>query len=302
DSFSASVTVNAGVRINPWGGGGGGAPNFHSVSDIHGQTLSLKETHVFSSALVNIATVGYAGTFATLVNAPAVPMPAGLEFLEGGNPGSIVIGGGISAANPSAVGGIPGNNPTTRLRHYLTDSDDLRLVKGKRSWSVGGWLLKAQQNQAGVALSSAANVAYPTVLAFLQDRANQAIVTRNPVPLGFRTTEGAWYVQDDMKLRSNFTLRLGLRHEMTNGWNEALRRCANYRYDPGFVIQTNPLIGNSCMDQNHAKLLLQPRVGLAWDPTGTGAWAVRAAFGIHNDLLDKLGIRVHPGMPPFAAR
>src|SRR5262249_5244823 len=122
DSFSASVTVNAGVRINPWGGGGGGAPNFHSVSDIHGQTLSLKETHVFSSALVNIATVGYAGTFATLVNAPAVPMPAGLEFLEGGNPGSIVIGGGISAANPSAVGGIPGNNPTTGIRHYFTYS------------------------------------------------------------------------------------------------------------------------------------------------------------------------------------
>jgi len=302
DSFSANLTVNSGLRINPWGGGGGGAPNFKSVSDIHAQTLSLKETHVFSPSLVNIATLGYAGTFATLVNAPAVPMPAGIEFLEGGNPGSVVIGGGISAANPSAVGGIPGNNPTRGIRHYFTYSDDLRFIKGKHSWSMGGWLLKAQQNQAGVALSSAANVAYPTVLAFLQDRPNNAIVTRNPVPLGFRTTEGAWYVQDDMKLRSNFTLRLGLRHEMTNGWNEAAGRCANYRYDPGFVIQTNPLIGKSCMDQNHAKLLLQPRVGLAWDPTGTGAWSVRAAFGIHNDLLDNLGIRVHPGMPPFAAR
>src|SRR5213596_3544765 len=56
------------------------------------------------------------------------------------------------------------------------------------------------------------------------------------------------------------------------------------------------------MDQNHAKLLLQPRVGLAWDPTGTGTWAVRAAFGIHNDLIDNLGIRTQAGMPPFAAR
>src|SRR5213083_1902907 len=75
-------------------------------------------------------------------------------------------------------------------------------------------------------------------------------------------------------------LRLGLRHEMTNGWNEVAGRCSNYRYDPGFVIQTNPIIGKSCIDQNHAKLLLQPRVGLAWDPTGTGTWSVRAAFGI----------------------
>src|SRR5213594_2000136 len=58
--------------------------------------------------------------------------------------------------------------------------------------------------------------------------------------------------------------------------------------------QTSPL--------NHAKLLLQPRVGLAWDPTGTGTWAVRAAFGIHNDLIDNLGIRAQAGMPPYAAR
>jgi hypothetical protein len=68
------------------------------------------------------------------------------------------------------------------------------------------------------------------------------------------------------------------------------------------VIQTNPIVGTSCLDQNHAKLLLQPRVGLAWDPTGTGAWAVRAAFGIHNDLMDNLGIRTQAGMPPYAAR
>ncbi|HYR90957.1 MAG TPA: carboxypeptidase regulatory-like domain-containing protein, partial [Terriglobia bacterium] len=242
------------------------------------------------------------GGYATLVNAPAVPMPADVVFLEGGNPGTIVIGGGISAAAPSAVAGIPGNNPTRGIRHYFTYSDDLRFIKGKHSWSMGGWLLKMQQNQAGVALSSAGNVAYPTILAFLRDQPSNAILTRNAPALGFRSTEGAWYIQDDMKLRSNFTLRLGLRHEMTNGWNEVVGRCSNYRYDPGFVIQTNPTIGKSCMDQNHAKLLLQPRVGLAWDPTGTGSWAVRAAFGIHNDLIDNLGIRTQAGMPPFAAR
>src|SRR5437870_4254119 len=302
DSFYANLTIDNGLRINPWGGGGGGAPNFKSVSDNISKTLSLKETHVFSSSLVNIATLGYAGGYATLVNAPAVPMPADVVFLEGGNPGTIVIRGGISAAAPSAVAGIPGNNQTRGIRHYFTYSDDLRFIKGKHSWSMGGWLLKMQQNQAGVALSSAGNVAYPTILAFLRDQPSNAILTRNAPALGFRSTEGAWYIQDDMKLRSNFTLRLGFRHEMTNGWNEVVGRCSNYRYDPGFVIQTNPIVGKSCIDQNHAKLLLQPRVGLAWDPTGTGTWAVRAAFGIHNDLIDNLGIRAQAGMPPYAAR
>ncbi|HYR45197.1 MAG TPA: carboxypeptidase regulatory-like domain-containing protein, partial [Terriglobia bacterium] len=302
DSFYANLTVDNGLRINPWGGGGGGDPNFQTVADYIAKTLSLKETHVFSSSLVNIATVGYAGTYADSVNAPAVPMSKDVVFLEGGNPGTVVIGGGISAAAASAIAGVPGNNPYWGVRNYFTYTDDVRLIKGKHSWSMGGWLMKVQQDLSGVALSSAANVAYPTILAFLRDQPNNGILTRNAPTLGFRSTEAAWYVQDDMKLRPNFTLRLGLRHEMTNGWNEVVGRCSNYRFDPGFVIQREPIIGKSCIDENHARLLLQPRVGLAWDPTGTGTWAVRAAFGIHNDLIDNLGIRAQAGMPPYAAR
>jgi len=302
DSFYGNLTVDNGLRINPWGGGGGGDPNFKTVADLLARTLSLKETHVFSSNLVNIATLGYARTYGDSVNAPAVPMSKDVVFLEGGNPGTVVIGGGISAAASSAIAGVPGNNPYWGVRNYFTYTDDVRFIKGKHSWSMGGWLMKVQQDQSGVALSSAANVAYPTIPAFLRDQPNNGILTRNAPTLGFRSTEGAWYVQDDMKLRSNFTLRLGLRHEMTNGWNEVVGRCSNYRFDPGFVIQTNPTVGKSCLEQNYAKFLLQPRVGLAWDPTGTGTWAVRAAFGIHNDLIDNLGIRAQAGMPPFAAR
>src|SRR5919197_1547258 len=60
-------------------------------------------------------------------------------------------------------------------------------------------------------------------------------------------------------------------------------------------------MAKSCLTENHAKLLLQPRVGIAWDVTGTGTWAVRAGFGIHNDLQDNLANRTY-GNPPFNAR
>src|SRR5712692_6556132 len=301
DSLSANYTNDYGIRHVPWGGGGGGDPNFVSVSELTAQTLGLQETHVFSSSLVNVVTLGYAGTFATLVNAPAVPIPASLVFLTGGNPGSIIIGGGISAASPSAVAGTPGNNPTIGTREYYTESDDLHWTKGKHSWSFGGWIQRMHQSEAGVALSSAGNVAYANVLGFLQDKPTQAILTRNAPRLGYRSLEAAWYVQDEIKLRPNLTVRLGLRDEMTNGWNEVAGRCTNYFFDPNFVIQTNPHIGSSCLQSNQAKALWQPRVGIAWDPTGTGTWAVRASAGIHNDLLDNLAIRAQPN-PPFAAR
>src|SRR5437773_1635966 len=61
DSFSANLTVDEGMRRIPWQGGGGGSPNHAATTEIHAQTLGLQETHIFSSGMVNVATLGYAG-------------------------------------------------------------------------------------------------------------------------------------------------------------------------------------------------------------------------------------------------
>ena len=296
DTFSANYTNDSGRRSVPFLD-----PNFSTNSEIDGQTLSMQETHIFSPGLVNVATLGFNRAFATQVQAPAAAIPSNLVFLPGGNPGSIIIGGGVITAQPSAVAAAPGNNLNAGIRNYFTEADDLHLTKGKHSWSIGAWIQRIQSDVNGAAQGSAGNVAYPTVLAFLQDKPSQAIVVRNPVRLGYRSLEAAWYVQDEIKLSPNFTMRLGLRDEMTNGWNEVANRCANYFYDPTYAIGINPHIGGSCLAQNNAKALWQPRVGLAWDPTGTGTWAVRAGFSIVNDLLDNLTNRTYSA-PPFNAR
>ena len=120
-------------------------------------------------------------------------------------------------------------------------------------------------------------------------------------PEGYRSKEAAWYIQDEIKLRPNLTLRLGLRDEMTNGWNEVTGRCSNLLYDSNGVPITEPFIGHACLTENNAKALWQPRVGVAWDPTGTGTWAVRAGFGIYNDLQDTQGFRLSSN-PPYNGR
>ena len=296
DSFSANYTIDNGFRSVPQVD-----PIFLQLSDIHAQTVSLQETHIFSSRVVNVATLGYTRAYAAQATAPGVPIDPNLVFLPGGNAGSIIIGGGVITAQPSIVAAASGNNPYYGARNHTTWADDLHFTKGKHSWSAGVWIHRVQENLAGAAQGSAGNVAYKTVLAFLQDQPSAAILVRNPVPVGYRSLEAAWYVQDEFKLLTNLTLRLGLRDEMTNGWNEQAGRCTNYFFDPNFVIQTNPHIGDSCLAQNNAKALWQPRVGLAWDPTGTGTWAVRAGFGIHNDLVDNMGSRAYAN-PPFNAR
>ena len=296
DSFSANYTIDDGQRNTPQAD-----PNFVQIEPLRSQTLGMQETHVFSARLVNTATAGFARTRANLVRAPAVPIPADLVFMPGGNPGTIVIGGGATTVAPAAIAPAPGINPLQGVREYYTWADDLRFNRGKHSFSAGGWLQRIRNNNVGAAQFSAGGVSYSTMLTFLQDIPSQFNLNRNPLPLGYRTTEAAWYIQDEIKLRRNLTVRFGLRDEMTDGWNEVAGRCSNYAFDQNFVISTNPVIGHSCLSQNNNKALWQPRVGIAWDPTGNGTWAVRAGFGIHNDLQDNLANRTYAD-PPFNAR
>src|SRR5216117_2952514 len=299
DSLFGNYTFSDGQRDQP-------QPDTYYTMyvPLRNQTFGLQETHVFSPTVVNSATLGWVRPTAASVTKPngtGPAVPASLVYLPGGNPGQIVIGGGATTVSPSSVTPAPGNNPLFGGREYYSLADDLRFTKGKHSFSTGVWVQRIHENHFGAAQFSAGGVSYNTMLTFLQDIPSQFNLIRNPAPIGYRSTEGAWYFQDEMKLRSNLTLRLGLRHEMTDGWNEVTGRCTNYRFDKNFVISTEPRIGHSCLTENYAKLLLQPRVGLAWDPTGKGTWAVRAGFGIHNDLQDNLANRTYAN-PPFNAR
>src|SRR5207244_11047795 len=102
----------------------------------------------------------------------------------------------------------------------------------------------------GGAQFTAGTVAYGILLTMLQDIPSSFSATPKSNPGDFATTEAAWYVQDEWKLRSNLSLRLGLRDEMTNGWNAASGVCSNYIFDRSGVLQTDPLIGSSCLPRS----------------------------------------------------
>src|SRR5262245_20129440 len=295
DSFFVNFTGDDGYRVAP-----SLDPVFVERTRQRAYAAGLQETHIFSGNIVNVTNLGFSRARGTQVVGPATAIPSNLVFLTGTNPGSITIGGSAITVVAAAFATANGNSPNWNSRNYTTVSDDLHLNKGNHSWSAGVWIQKVQQNIYGVPQATAGSVSYPTLLAFLQDQPTQFIANTNPQALYFRSTEGAWYAQDEMKLTPRLTLRLGLREEMTNGWNEKHGHASNYIY-VNDVIQTDPRIGKSAFLENNSKALWQPRVGLAWDPTGTGRWAVRAGFGIHHDLQDNLAHRLNAD-PPFGAR
>src|SRR5262249_1775914 len=89
DTLYSNYTISDGERDLP-------QPDavFIQLVPLRSQSFSLSETRVFSSSVVNSATLGWARNLAGQVQVPVTPIPNSLLFLGGGNPGQIVIGGG----------------------------------------------------------------------------------------------------------------------------------------------------------------------------------------------------------------
>src|SRR5205809_761372 len=190
-------------------------------------------------------------------------IPPGITLFAGKPAGPSVIGGASAAAVnsiTSAGGGISGRLWNTR--NLFSGSDDLQLVRGKHQLSFGTWLQRIQVN-ANSAARNYGEADFASLLTFLQGITTNWVGTPNRTFMYWRSTEGAWYVQDVMQLRPNLTLRAGLRHEFTNGWNEKYGRASQYIPDAGGVLTSDPVtsathIGRSTFLENNAKKLFSP--------------------------------------------
>jgi outer membrane receptor protein involved in Fe transport len=122
------------------------------------------------------------------------------------------------------------------------------------------------------------------------------------------------YAQDTWKLTPRLTVNLGIRWEpyfgntMSNGhvghfypdlFAAGTRSTAYPNGPPGYLFAGDPQFDTSNRPA-HAKLNdFAPRIGVAWDPTGSGKTSIRASWGIFYDLPQTLFAYGFSQEPPW---
>jgi hypothetical protein len=264
------------------------------AESLREQVASVQEQHIFSPALLNTARFGFSRASYVFNGTTPVDLPG---WVAGKPIGAIVISGSTASNGASQItqaGTNVGSNNTT-VRNLFTVDDHVYWSKGRHQFEAGAWLQRLQSNDL-LAQDQYGQASFSTLAAFLQGTVATFTVVPSPTELGWRSLEGAWFVEDTVKVTPHFEVRAGFRAESTNGWNEAEGRASNYPIVNG-VLQTQPVIGSSALTTNRAVFLPNPRIGFAWDAFGNGRTAVRGGFGLYHGLLDTLDYRLDQTAP-----
>lgn len=290
-------------------------PYSTDLTTLREQVLSLQETHVITSSILNAARIGFtrAGYYFTGEPTPGSPAatppswcgtqsPCG--FLQGLPIGAVVVGGS-QASNPQAQLGLAGSNNGSNLhlaRNIYTLADDVSDKVGRHQIRFGVSLEPFQSNEE-LALSQYGQLTFTGIPNFVAGLAT-FLYDPAPAPLSWRSFFGAGYLEDSIRMRRDLTVTVGLRVEGSPGWSETQGRAANYTTLNGVLQCASQPASNVCLPQigrdlftiNRAAFLPEPRVAIAWAPFDHKT-AIRAGFSMLNDLQDALGYRLDQNGP-----
>src|SRR6266850_5337307 len=271
------------------------------------QTVAIEESHTFSSRFVNAARIGYNRNHVLNVFTPSAINPAAADTNLGTMPGQ--------TAPRVAVNGISGffggvNSATHGIHAWNSYQayDDAFWTHGTHSIKFGvgvEWMrynLESFQNPGG-------QWRFGSLSNFLQGIGDsyEAGLPQAITPREFRQTLVGGYLQDDWRFRSNLTLNLGLRYEMTTVLKDGLGKFASLvsiaepsstttadanlrcgtQFDAAATYGVPPQPGTTCDSvgpyySNPTLRNFEPRIGFAWDPFRNGKTSVRGGFGIYD--------------------
>ena len=208
--------------------------------------------------------------------------------------------------NGFQIGGGTENEARFRTNTYQF-SDDLTLIRGAHQFVVGGnwahWNSFSTANVRSPGQLTVGNTATGLALGdFLLGRLSGTIGLQQSAPnfLVMKQTYVGIYAQDTWRAASNLTVNYGLRWEpflpqqITNNavYNFDFARfqqgvkSAVYKNAPAGLFYPGDQGFPSQAGQRSVWSNIGPRVGVAWDPTGSAKTSVRASYGRSFDFVN----------------
>jgi len=321
DRLSFTANIERELYDDKFGGGPlttNGAISQTTANHYH--QLGLSETHTFSPALLNEATISHNRHYSVIQEGNGTKDAIPNIYIDNQNEGflSYQLGGDYEGDQVQAF---------TQDRWALVDN--LTWIKGAHSFKFGGganygvlyrnWdlglpgqyefgeLITLQANGQPVTPASdgtlqpdgtIANVTDETQANFAGDypyfqetsidpsTGSQADAYRH-----YTTHDYYWFVQDDWKVSPKLTLNLGLRWDRYGAPSEVhgiISQFTNFN-DLSCIASAACIAGlrvgpvsRMWPTQNRD---FAPRIGFAWDPKGDGKMAVRGGYGIAYDRI-----------------
>ncbi len=249
-----------------------------NVNTTNRQVGSLEETHVFGPSLVNTVRGGVSREVAgTLQTAPGAN-PLGADTSLGVAPGlyaPVIQVSGLAAFQGGLNGTSYGTFSFTNYQAY----DDAFLTRGVHSIKFGFAMERLDANEF-LANNPDGLFKFNSLSDFLQNKPNSFQFQYGAsTPRGLRQSVFAGYAEDDIRLRKNLTVNIGVRYEFSTVPNEVNGKLANLR-----TLGSTTIYTGSPFFENPTKHNFEPRVGVAWDPFADGKTSIRGGFGIFDVL------------------
>ena len=288
-----------------------GLPLTGTFIDVETHNFTLQESHTFGPAAVNEFRIAW--TYYDYISSfPRADRNLAVEEfgLKNLNPPAISFGLPFLAVTGLSSMGANRFSPQGSRENIYTLADDLNLIRGKHNLKFGfegryyrpALLILATpngtldfrpqfSNQPGV--PGTGNAVADLVLGFpWRGRGTQLVESNGLVSLKYFHLSG--YAQDEIKLRPNLTVNIGLRYEYQTPFKERFNDVFSFDYVNGRFLEPGIDIPHlQRPDRNN----FAPRVGIAYSVTPKTV--IRAGGGVFYGLIRSQEFPAFHLSPPF---